>query len=87
VLAPVDALDEPQLPERAVAVEHLHPDVGSVIELGGQDARTLGLLGKSAVAEGLFEDAIPVLEAALELDPDQASIASLLDSVRERVAA
>jgi glycosyltransferase involved in cell wall biosynthesis len=57
------------------------------IELGGQDARTLGLLGKSAVAEGLFEDAIPVLEAALELDPSQGSIAGLLESVRERVAA
>ncbi len=57
------------------------------IELGGQDARTLGLLGKSAVAEGLFEDAIPVLEAALALDPAQGSIAGLLDSVRERIAA
>jgi glycosyltransferase involved in cell wall biosynthesis len=57
------------------------------IELGGQDARTLGLLGKSAVAEGLFEDAIPVLEAALELDPSQGAIAGLLESVRERVAA
>ena len=57
------------------------------IELGGQDARTLALLGKSAVAEGLFEDAIPVLEATLELDPNQPSIVGLLDSVKERVAA
>jgi glycosyltransferase involved in cell wall biosynthesis len=57
------------------------------IELGGQDARTLALLGKSAVAEGMFEDAIPVLEAALELDPNQSSIAGLLESVRERIAA
>jgi tetratricopeptide (TPR) repeat protein len=57
------------------------------IELGGQDARTLALLGKSAVAEGLFEDAVPVLEAALALDPGQRVIAGLLESVRERVAA
>jgi tetratricopeptide (TPR) repeat protein len=57
------------------------------MELGGQDARTLALLGKSAVAEGMFEDAVPVLEAALALDPAQASIATLLGQVRERVAA
>ena len=57
------------------------------IELGGQDARTLALLGKSAVAEGLFDDAIPVLEAVLAIDPSQHAIAGLLDSVRERVAA
>jgi glycosyltransferase involved in cell wall biosynthesis len=57
------------------------------IELGGQDARTLALLGKSAVAEGLFDDAIPVLEAVLAMDPSQHAIAGLLDSVRERVAA
>jgi tetratricopeptide (TPR) repeat protein len=57
------------------------------IEIGGQDARTLALLGKSAVAEGMFEDAIPVLEAALQLDPQQTSIAGLLESVRERIAA
>jgi glycosyltransferase involved in cell wall biosynthesis len=57
------------------------------IELGGQDARTLGLLGKSAVAEGMFEDAVPVLEAALALDPEQASVAQLLSQVRERMAA
>jgi tetratricopeptide (TPR) repeat protein len=57
------------------------------IELGGQDARTLALLGKSAVAEGLFEEAVPVLEAALALDPEQRAIAGLLASVRERVAA
>jgi glycosyltransferase involved in cell wall biosynthesis len=57
------------------------------IELGGQDARTLALLGKSAVAEGLFEDAVPVLEASLALDPGQAAISGLLESVRERIAA
>jgi tetratricopeptide (TPR) repeat protein len=57
------------------------------IELGGQDARTLALLGKSAVAEGMFEDAVPVLEAALACDPSQGSIATLLAQVRERVAA
>jgi hypothetical protein len=39
------------------------------------------------VAEGMFEDAIPVLEAALQLDPQQTSIAGLLESVRERIAA
>jgi glycosyltransferase involved in cell wall biosynthesis len=57
------------------------------IDLGSPDARTLALLGKSAVAEGLFEDAIPVLEAALELDPAQAGVSGLLESVRERMAA
>jgi glycosyltransferase involved in cell wall biosynthesis len=57
------------------------------IELGGQDARALGLLGKSAVAEGMFEDAVPVLEAALELDPGQGALAGLLEQVRDRIAA
>jgi cytochrome c-type biogenesis protein CcmH/NrfG len=57
------------------------------IDLGSPDARTLALLGKSAVAEGLFEDAIPVLEAALALDPAQAGVSGLLESVRERMAA
>jgi tetratricopeptide (TPR) repeat protein len=57
------------------------------IELGGQDARTLRLLGKSAVAEGLFEDAIAVLEAALVLDPAEHAIATLLEQVRELAAA
>ncbi len=52
------------------------------IELGGQDARTLRLLGKSAVAEGLFEDAIAVLEAALALDPTETTVATLLEQVR-----
>jgi glycosyltransferase involved in cell wall biosynthesis len=57
------------------------------MELAGPDARTLSLLGKSAVAEGLFEDALPVLEAALALDPSSQSIGFLLDEVRGRVAA
>jgi glycosyltransferase involved in cell wall biosynthesis len=57
------------------------------MELTGPDARTLSLLGKSAVAEGLFEDALPVLEAALALDPGSQSIGFLLDEVRGRVAA
>jgi tetratricopeptide (TPR) repeat protein len=57
------------------------------IELGGQDARTLRLLGKSAVAEGLFEDAIAVLEAALALDPTETAVATLLEQVRDLAAA
>ena len=57
------------------------------IELGGQDARTLRLLGKSAVAEGLFEDAIAVLEAALVLDPAETAVATLLEQVRALAAA
>jgi glycosyltransferase involved in cell wall biosynthesis len=56
------------------------------IELGGQDARTLRLLGKSAVAEGMFEDAIAVLQAALELEPGQDSVETLLAQVRELAA-
>ena len=51
------------------------------------DARALALLGKSAVAEGLFEDAIPVLQGSLELDPDQPSVARLLDDLQQRSAA
>src|SRR5262249_32998361 len=31
-----------------LAVEHLHPDVGSVIELGGQDAKIIMFKGQSA---------------------------------------
>ena len=41
------------------------------LDHGAKDARTLALLGKSAVAEGLFADALPILEACLELDPSQ----------------
>jgi glycosyltransferase involved in cell wall biosynthesis/Flp pilus assembly protein TadD len=57
------------------------------IELGGPEPRALAVLGKAAVAEGLFEDAVPVLEAALELDPTQTSVRALLAGVRERLAA
>src|SRR5579883_2253082 len=39
-----------------LAVEHLHPDVGSVIELGGQDAKIImfkeGASGKGAPTKG-----------------------------------
>jgi glycosyltransferase involved in cell wall biosynthesis/Flp pilus assembly protein TadD len=57
------------------------------IELGGPEPRALAVLGKAAVAEGMFEDAVPVLEASLELDPTQGSLRALLASVRERLAA
>jgi tetratricopeptide (TPR) repeat protein len=57
------------------------------VERGGADARALALLGKAAVAEGLFEDALPVLEEALALDPSQQSVAYLIDQVRTRAAA
>ena len=48
------------------------------IEVGGPEPRALACLGKAAVAEGLFEDALPVLQAALELDPAQPAMRTLL---------
>jgi glycosyltransferase involved in cell wall biosynthesis/Flp pilus assembly protein TadD len=57
------------------------------IEIGGPEPRALAALGKAAVAEGMFEDALPVLEAALDLDPSQISVRTLLTSVRMRLAA
>jgi glycosyltransferase involved in cell wall biosynthesis len=57
------------------------------IETGGTSARALACLGKAAVAEGLFADAIPVLEGSLELDPAQPAVRTLLAGVRERAAA
>jgi glycosyltransferase involved in cell wall biosynthesis/predicted Zn-dependent protease len=57
------------------------------LDSGANDARTLALLGKSAVAEGLFADALPILEACLELDPNQTAVAQLLEQIRPRVAA
>ena len=44
-------------------------------------------LGKAAVAEGLFEDALPVLQAALELDPAQPAVRTLLRGVEQHLAA
>jgi tetratricopeptide (TPR) repeat protein len=57
------------------------------IELGGPEPRALAVLGKSAVAEGMFEDAVPVLQASLDLDPTQVAVRTLLASVRGRLAA
>jgi tetratricopeptide (TPR) repeat protein len=57
------------------------------LDLGAEDVRTLALLGKSAVAEGHFAEALPVLDAALELDPAQQALRTLRDQVRARVAA
>jgi glycosyltransferase involved in cell wall biosynthesis len=57
------------------------------LDNGANDARTLALLGKSAVAEGLFADALPILEACLELDPSQTTVADLVEQIRPRVAA
>jgi glycosyltransferase involved in cell wall biosynthesis/Flp pilus assembly protein TadD len=57
------------------------------MDIGGPEPRALGVLGKAAVAEGLFEDAIPVLEASLELDPTQTPVRTLLAELRTRVAA
>jgi tetratricopeptide (TPR) repeat protein len=57
------------------------------IDEGASDARTLALLGKSAVAEGLFADALPILEACLELDPSQTAVAQLVEQIRPRIAA
>ncbi len=59
----------------------------AAIEIGGPEARALAVLGKAAVAEGLFDDALPVLEASLELDPSQVPVRTLLDTLRTRVAA
>src|SRR5580693_4265628 len=43
-----------------LAVEHLHPDVGSVIELGGQDAKIImfkdGRAGRKRGADGEITD-------------------------------
>ena len=69
---------------RAVPGAGLLPARGRLRRCGRSSsaARTRGrsaLLGKSAVAEGLFEDAVPVLEAALRAGSrTQASVAQLL---------
>ena len=57
------------------------------IEIGGPEPRALACLAKAAVAEGLFEDALPILHAALELDPAQPALRSLLAGVEQRLAA
>ena len=57
------------------------------VELGGPDARALALLGKAGVAEGMFEDALDVLEQSLRLDPGQPSVQTLVDELRRRTAA
>jgi tetratricopeptide (TPR) repeat protein len=57
------------------------------IEVGGPEPRALACLAKAAVAEGLFEDALPILHAALELDPAQPALVSLLHGVEQRLAA
>jgi glycosyltransferase involved in cell wall biosynthesis/Flp pilus assembly protein TadD len=57
------------------------------IEIGGPEARALAALGKAAVAEGLFDDALPVLEASLDLDPSQTPVRTLLETLRTRIAA
>ena len=57
------------------------------VELAGPDARSLALLGKAAVAEGMFDDALPILEEALALDPTQSSVRYLIERVRTREAA
>ena len=57
------------------------------LDLGGPEPRALATLGKAAVAEGLFEDALPVLEASLELDPAQPAVQTLLAGLRARIAA
>ena len=53
----------------------------------GEGARALALLGKAAVAEGLFDDALPVLEQAQRLEPGDSSVAFLVDELRARPAA
>ena len=53
----------------------------------GESARALALLGKAAVAEGLYDDALPVLEQAQRLEPGDSSVAYLIDELRARPAA
>ncbi len=57
------------------------------IEVGGPEPRALACLAKAAIAEGLFEDALPVLQAALELDPAQPAVRTLLRGVEQHLAA
>ncbi|MDX6376718.1 MAG: hypothetical protein QOE98_1021 [Gaiellaceae bacterium] len=57
------------------------------LEVGGPEPRALACLAKAAVAEGLFEDALPVLQAALELDPAQPAMRTLLAGVEQHLAA
>jgi glycosyltransferase involved in cell wall biosynthesis len=57
------------------------------IDAGGPAARPLAILGKAAVAEGLFDDAVPVLRESLALDPTQAAVRRLLDDLAARDAA
>lgn len=54
------------------------------MDAAGPTARGLAVVGKAAVAEEFYEDAIPVLEACLELDPSQLAIARLLTLVRDK---
>jgi Tfp pilus assembly protein PilF len=51
------------------------------------DVRALAVLAKSAVAQGMFAEAVPVLEACVALDPGQQSVQVLLAQVRGRLAA
>src|SRR5579859_481998 len=48
-----------------LAVEHLHPDVGSVIELGGQDAKIIMFKDGKGKAVGSEEDDGPVQKTAV----------------------
>jgi Flp pilus assembly protein TadD len=57
------------------------------LEVGGPEPRALSCLAKAAVAEGLFEDALPVLQATLELDPAQPAMRTLLAGVEQHLAA
>ncbi|HTB73013.1 MAG TPA: BadF/BadG/BcrA/BcrD ATPase family protein, partial [Polyangiaceae bacterium] len=48
-----------------LAVEHLHPDVGSVIELGGQDAKIIMFKDGKGKAVGADDDDGPVQKTAV----------------------
>jgi activator of 2-hydroxyglutaryl-CoA dehydratase len=48
-----------------LAVEHLHPDVGSVIELGGQDAKIIMFKDGKGKAVGAEDDDGPVQKTAV----------------------
>jgi tetratricopeptide (TPR) repeat protein len=57
------------------------------IDYGGPCARALALLGKAGVAEGMIDDALPILEQALELDPSLEAVRFLLEQIRSHAAA
>jgi tetratricopeptide (TPR) repeat protein len=57
------------------------------LETDQNDVRALAVLAKSAVAQGMFAEAVPVLEACIALDPSQRSVQVLLAQVRGRLAA